>query len=114
AYPSAEIKEIDEVNIFNETGKVSFASLKLSSSDYMPVKTYKDLPTDGLSLITSALSKMAMGEGAIIQFLLQPAPKKWQKKGRSYISNEKKREADPDKATYGHDPKEMEAVGSKV
>jgi hypothetical protein len=114
AYPSAEIKEVDEVNIFSEKGKVAFASIALEKATYFPIKTYKDLPTDGLSLITSALSKMSDGEGAILQILLQPEGKGWQKSGRSFIANEKKREADPDKATYRHDPKEMESVGGKV
>jgi hypothetical protein len=114
AYPQADIKEVDEANIFNEKGKVSFQALKLDKPSYFPLRTYKDLPTDGLSLITSAMSKMSFGEGAILQLVLEPASKKWQKKGKSYISNEKKREADPDKATYGHDPKEMEAISTKA
>lgn len=114
AYPQAEISEVDEVNIFNEKGKVAFAALKLDKADFYPVKTYKDLPTDGLSLITSGLSKMGAGEGAIVQIVLTPAEKSWQSKGRSYISSEKKREADPQKATYGHDPKEMESISNKV
>jgi len=113
AYPQADIKEIDEVNIFNEKGKVAFTTLKLDQADYLPIKTYKDLPTDGLSLITSAMSKMGHGDGAILQIVLEPSSKNWQKKGRSYISNQKKREADPDTATYGHDPKEMEAISTK-
>ncbi len=114
AYPNAEITEVDEVNIFSEKGRVAFASIKLDKADFYPIKTYKDLPTDGLSLITSALSKMGENEGAIVQILLQPASKKWQKKGRSHVATEKKREADPEKATYGHDPKEMEAITTKV
>lgn len=114
AYPSADIREVDEMNIFSEKGKVAFGTVKLEKANYLPIKTYKDLPTDGLSLLTSALSKLSDGEGAIIQILLQPEGKGWQKKGRSYVSSEKKRESDPDKATYSHDPKEMEAIGSKV
>jgi len=114
AYPVAEIKEVDEINIFSQKGRVAFAALTLEKATFYPLKTYKDLPTDGLSLITSALSKMGDGEGAIIQFLLSPIGKSWQKKGRSYIQSEKKREADPEKATYGHDPKEMEAIQNKI
>ena len=114
AYPNADIKEVDEVNIFSEKGKVDFAAICFEHSYYFPIKTYKDLPTDGLSLITSGLSKMGDGEGAIIQFLITPEGKSWQAKGRGYVQSEKKREADPEKATYGHDPKEMEAVSTKV
>jgi len=114
AYPQADIKEVDEANIFNEKGKVAFEALKLDKSTYLPLRTYKDLPTDGLSLLTSAMSKMRFGEGAVLQIVLEPASKKWRKTGKSYISREKKREADPDTATYGHDPKEMEAIATKA
>ncbi|MBU0974664.1 type IV secretion system DNA-binding domain-containing protein [Patescibacteria group bacterium] len=114
AYPNADIKETDEVNIFNKKGKVAFTSIKLDKSTFLPIKMYKDLPTDGLSLLTSALSKMGAGEGAIIQILLQPESKNWQKKGRSYISAQKKREADPKNATYSNDPKEMEMISQKI
>lgn len=114
AYPAADIKEVDEINIFSRKGKVAFASIKLDSSDYHPIKEYKDLPTDGLSLLTSALAKMGEGEGAIVQLLLKPESSKWQKKGRGFVASQKKREADPEKATYSHDPKEMEAITTKT
>ncbi|MBW7944712.1 type IV secretion system DNA-binding domain-containing protein [Patescibacteria group bacterium] len=114
AYPGAEIQEQDEVNIFSEKGRVAFAELKLEKANYFPIKTYKDLPTDGLSLITSAMSKLGEGEGATIQILLQPEGKRWQSQGYSYMQSEKKREADPEKATYQHDPKKMESIDSKI
>lgn len=114
AYPQADIKEVDEINIFNENGKVAFAPIALKESNYFPLKPYKDLPTDGLSLLTSAFSKMGDGEGAILQILISPENSKWQKKARSYIQKEKKREADPDKASYNHDPKEMESISTKI
>ncbi len=114
AYPLAEIEEVDEVNIFNEKGRVAFASLKLEKAHFYPIKTYKDLPTDGLSLVTSALSKIQAGEGSVLQVLLQPVGSTWQRKARRYISKQKKKEADPDKASYTHDPKEMEAINTKA
>ncbi|MCB9813426.1 MAG: type IV secretion system DNA-binding domain-containing protein [Pseudomonadales bacterium] len=114
AYPNADIKEVDEVNIFSKKGKVAFASLKLEKATYIPLKMFKDLPTDGLSLLTSALSKMGAGEGAIIQILLQPESRKWQKQGRSFVAAQKKREADPKNASYANDPKEMELINQKV
>lgn len=114
AYPGADIREQDEVNIFSEKGRVAFSQLVLEKSNYFPIKTYKDLPTDGLSLITSAMSKMSDGEGAIIQILIQPEGKRWQSQGYSYMQSEKKREADPEKATYQHDPKKMESIDGKI
>ncbi len=114
AYPGAEIREADEVNIFSEKGRVAFTALHLDKSDFFPIKTFKELPTDGLSLITSAMSKLGDGEGAILQILLQPEGKKWQDQGYSYMQSEKKRESDPEKATYKHDPKKMESIDSKI
>jgi hypothetical protein len=114
AYPGAEITEQDESNIFSEKGRVAFAALRLEKEVFFPIKTYKDLPTDGLSLITSALSKMGDGEGAVLQILLQPEGKGWQNKGYNFMQGEKKREADPDKATYKHDPKKMESIDNKI
>lgn len=114
AYPNADIKQSDEVNIFSEKGRVQFAQLKFEHSAYLPIKTYKDLPTDGLSLITSAFSKLGDGEGAILQIVLQPEGKGWRNKGSNYVRGKKKREADPETASYDHDPKEMEAVNNKI
>lgn len=114
AYPSASITEMDEVNIFNEKGRVAFSPIKLEKANFYPIKTYKDLPTDGLSLITSALSKMGDGEGATLQILLRPEGKGWQNQGQKHNQKEKKRESDPDKANYTHDPKEVEAINNKV
>ncbi len=113
AYPGAEVKRVDEYNIFSEEGKVVFGELRLSSSPYFPIKTYKDLPTDPLSSITSALAKMSKKEGAAIQILIAPGGKKWAKKGRSYIAKTKEQEATPEKAKYMVDPKTLEAIENK-
>lgn len=114
AYPSAEIEDVDEYNIFSQGGKVAFAALTLASPTYFPIKVYKDLPTDGLSLITSALSKMDDGEGAVMQFCLQPAGSGWQTAGDRYVANTKKKESDPEKASYTHDPKKLDAIDTKA
>jgi hypothetical protein len=114
AYPSAEIEEAEEYNIFSEGGKVSFAALTLASPTYLPIKVYKDLPTDGLSLLTSALSKMDEGEGAIVQFVLEPSGPGWQRAGSKYVADTKKKESDPQKASYNNDPKKLDAIETKA
>src|SRR5689334_19429243 len=83
AYPGADIKEVDEYSIFSQTGKVAFAALRLKYSNYLPLRIFRDLPTDPLSSITSVLAKMGEGEGAVIQVLIQPAESKWRSLGRS-------------------------------
>jgi len=113
AYPDAEVKEVQEYNIFSETGQVAFAALKMRSAPYYPLKVYKDLPTDPLSSITSALAKMQAGEGAAVQILVSPTTSKWSSFGRKFISKTKKSESDPEKAKYSIDAKTLEAIENK-
>lgn len=112
-YPQADIRRVDEPNIFSEDGKIAYGALVQKDFPYMPLKTYKDLPTDPLAAITSALSKMGDGEGAIVQFLIRPAKGDWKKAGKSYVSSTKKNEANPEKATFKADPKMLEKVEDK-
>lgn len=112
-YPSADIKKVDEPNIYSEDGKVVFGSLVQKDVAYMPFKVYKDLPTDSLAAITSALSKMGDDEATMVQILVRPAPGKWKKQGKSYVSATKKTEANPEKATFKTDPKVLEKIDDK-
>lgn len=128
AYPDAEITPVtenaakqkseyvlgNEYNIFSQDGKVSFASLRLKSSTYQPIKTFKDFAVDPLSSVTSTLAKMGEGEGAAIQILISPADKKWSKAGKEYLSKTKKSEANPDTAKYSSNAKELEAIENKL
>jgi len=113
AYPGADIKEVNEYNIFSEKGKVAYAEYQFRSAAYFPIKVYKDLPTDPLAAITSALAKMREGEGAAIQILVSPAGRRWSSDGRKYLAKTKKAESDPEKASYKMDPKQMEAIENK-
>lgn len=114
SYPGADIRIVDEYNIFSENGKVAFAALTPKNSDYLPIRVFRDLPIDPLSSITSVLAKMAEGEGAAIQILVQPAGSKWSGLGRSYISKTKKNEANPEKASFKVDAKTLESIEQKV
>jgi hypothetical protein len=113
-YPGAEIKIVDEPTIFDEQGSVEFSWLVLRNAEYNPIQTYKNLATDPMAGLTSALAKMGDDEGAHIQILIYPADSKWKGKGRSWIGRTKRNEANPEKASYKVDPKIMEAVESKV
>lgn len=113
AYPGADIKEVEEYSIFSENGKVAFCTMGLRSANYYPLKIYKDLPTDPLSSITSALAKMQEGEGAAVQIMISPIAGKWRSAGRSYIAKTKKSESNPETAKYNVDPKVLEAIDAK-
>ncbi|MGI5827684.1 MAG: type IV secretory system conjugative DNA transfer family protein [Patescibacteria group bacterium] len=113
AYPAADVREVDEYNIFSEDGKVAYTNLILKSSSYNPIKVYKDLATDPLSSLTSALAKMGDGEGCAVQIIISPADNTWSHTGKSYISKTKKNESDPEKAKYNIDPKTYDAIENK-
>ncbi|MBI2007369.1 MAG: type IV secretion system DNA-binding domain-containing protein [Candidatus Blackburnbacteria bacterium] len=114
AYTDAEITPVPEYNIFSSEGKVAYASLQLRSPAFNPIKIFKDLPTDPLSSLTSALAKMGEGEGVSIQILISPADSEWKKLGKSFLSRTKKAEADPEKASFKVDAKTMEAINNKL
>lgn len=114
AYPGAEIKEVDEPNIFSEEGKVAFAQLGLRAAAFYPLKVYRELPTDSLSSLTSALAKMGEGEGAVVQILISPAAGGWRSAGSAYLAKTKAQEADPEKAKYQVDAKTLEAIENKI
>lgn len=114
SYPGAEIRVVEEPNIFTPEGKVEFSWLILRSAPHYPIQVYKNLAVDPMAALTSALAKMGDGEGAHIQVLVSPADAKWKKKGRAWIGKTKKSEADPEKASYKVDSKVLEAVDNKI
>jgi hypothetical protein len=114
AFPDAEVLEVDELNLFKEKGKVAYKSFQLSRNIFYPIKTFKDLATDPLASITSAMAKMGADETAAVQILISPADSKWQKEGRKFISDTKKDESDPEKAKFTTSAKVLEAVEGKI
>ncbi len=113
-FPDAEILEVPEYDIFSEKGKVAYKSLQLAKTSFYPIKTFKDLATDPMAGITSALAKMKPGEAIAIQILLSPAESDWQKSGGKFISDTKKQESDPEKARFSTSAKTLEAIEAKV
>ena len=113
AYPDAEIKEVSEYNIFSETGETAYAQLKLKSADHFPIKTFRDLPTDPLSGITSALAKMQLNEGAAIQLMISPSGSVWKDAGKKWLKKEKE-PGDEKNPKAPPDAKQLEAVENKV
>lgn len=114
AYPDAEIRIVDEYNIFTEDGKVAYKSLQLKKDNFYPVKTFKELATDPMAALTAALAKMQEGEAAAIQILISPAEGDWKKAGSGFISTTRKRESDPSKAKFSVPAKTLEAVENKI
>lgn len=114
AYSDAEILEVPEYNIFTEDGKVAYKSLQLKKENFYPIKTFKDMATDPLAAITSAMAKMGVGEAAVVQVVISPTEVPWSKSGRGFISDTKKQESDPEKAKFSVPAKTLEAVENKT
>jgi hypothetical protein len=97
AYPTAEVTKVEEYNIFNETSKVDFTSLKLEKDSYKPVRTYEELSTDSLSPILTTMSKIKMGEAAALQVIITGAGSGWRESGKKYVQKVRHNNSDPEK-----------------
>lgn len=112
-YAGAEIDEVEEPNIYSDKGVVEYAWLALKKGPHYPLQTYKEIATDPMAAITSALSKLMEGEATAIQLVVSPVSNKWSKAGKSFISSTKKSEANPEKASYKVDARQLEAIDTK-
>ena len=113
-YAGADIQIVEEPNIYSNDGKVEYLWLALKKAVYSPLKTYKEITTDPLASLTSTLSKLNENETVSIQLVLLPTGGEWSKIGRSFISNTKKNESNPEKASYKVDAKQLEAIEQKT
>jgi len=80
-FPLADVRPIDDYNIFNPQGAGTGAYLFAGRGISLPFKTYQGLETDPLNEIVNSLSKLdAEGEGAAIQIAIRPSKaKRWRK-----------------------------------
>lgn len=113
-YSGAQVKQVEEPNIFGREGKVEFAQLKLSNKSFYPIKTFQDLPADPLSSITSSMAELGEEEAAAVQIVVTPAESDWSKSGNKFLSEKKKAEADPEKAEFKLSPEDMKAIDEKT
>jgi len=90
AYPSARLEEVEEHNIFSETGKLSGTiggEFTLKKDFVYPIATYQESKRDASRALLNALSAAGREDGAGIQILLRPAQQGWTK--RSIAAAEK-------------------------
>jgi hypothetical protein len=112
-YAGADIKVVEEPNIYTENGFIEYAWMGMKKLPFHPLKSYKEIATDPLAAVTSTLSKLSKDESASIQIVLLPTDGGWKKPGKSFISNTKKNESNPEKASYKIDARHLEAVENK-
>jgi hypothetical protein len=92
AYPTAQLEQVQEHNIFNEVGKTSGTvggELVLKEDSAYPIATYKDLKRDTMQSLLNALSTLDKEDGAGVQILLRPADSVWRK--NALLKADKKR-----------------------
>ena len=84
-YQDAEIKRVDDYNIFVPNGGSAASYMTLKKRHIFPIKTYQQLETDPLLNITNAFSKIPNGEGAALQVIIKPVGNIWQKESKETI-----------------------------
>ncbi len=88
-YPQAHISPVTDYvqKKFEDGENYEISSLSLAKESFFPIKTFRDLETESLSSLTSALSQIMQGEHIWLQFLAKPLPDIWQKDGLDYVNS---------------------------
>jgi hypothetical protein len=93
AYPSAQLEEIEEHNIFSSVGKLQGTvggELTLKEHYAYPIATYQDIKRDPIQSMLNSLSTLEKEDGAGIQILLRPAPSDWRSKASAVANGKRK------------------------
>ncbi len=114
SYQDADVKKVDDYNIFSDTSKVAFTRLALDDESYCPIKVFGDFTGDPLANVLSTLSKMSDGEGAMIQVVISPSESKWQKNGSSFVKKVENNNADPEKKKINVSQDKLQGISKKV
>lgn len=84
-YQDAEIKKIDDYNIFLPGGHSAASYVALNKRHIFPIRTYKNLEADPLLNITNAISKNPIGEAAAMQMIIKPIGNFWQRESKEAV-----------------------------
>ncbi|MBI4185620.1 type IV secretory system conjugative DNA transfer family protein [Candidatus Berkelbacteria bacterium] len=85
-YPAAQIETSQEFKMFADPLYVAGALMTLAKPYQYPIRTYKNLESDPLNVITNSLSKLPEGVRAGLQVLIQPTSGRWREKTSSAAS----------------------------
>lgn len=114
SYQDADVKQVNDYNIFDENTHVEYTRLELEEDSYCPIRVAEDFQGDPLSNILSTMSKMSDGEGAMIQFVMSPADSKWRKNGEKFVSKVESNNADPEKKRIEVPQEKMQDISKKI
>jgi hypothetical protein len=98
AYPTAQLEQVQEHNIFNKVGKTNGTvggELTLKEDSSYPIATYKELKRDTMQSLLNALSSLDKEDGAGVQILIRPVDSVWRK--NAMAKAEKKRKGEDSK-----------------
>lgn len=92
AYPTAQLEEVAEHNIFNQVGKMTGTTggeLVLKESFAYPIANYQESKRDSMQALLNSLSTLGKEDGAAIQILMRPAFSGWRKEAHE-VANKKR------------------------
>jgi hypothetical protein len=93
AYPSSQLEEVEEHNIFSPKGGLTGTvggELTLKEHYAFPIATYQEIKRDTMQSILNALSTLDKEDGAAIQILMRPAESTWRKNAQAEASKKRK------------------------
>lgn len=93
SYPTAQLEEVEEHNIFSQTGKIAGTTggeLTLSKEYPYPIATASETKRDAMQSILNALANLGEEDGAAIQLLIRPAKEGWDKRSKDLVAKTKK------------------------
>ncbi len=90
-WPDADVRMVEEYNVFNHYGVSAGAFLVQKSRFILPIRTYQEMNADTFLPILGGLTKVnEVGEGAGIQFIIKPAKSHYKKTVMSALNMLKK------------------------
>ena len=104
AYPSARLQEVEERNIFNQTGKLSGTlggEFTLKKNFVYPIATYEESKRDAARALLNALSSATRDDGIAIQFLIRPAHEGWTRHSIEKVEHIKKEKIEKSSGSHG-------------
>ena len=114
SYQDAEVRKVDDYNIFTKGSKVAFTRLTLDEDSYAPIKVASEFTGDPFANILSTLSKMSDGEGAMIQIVISPSGSSWQKNGAGFLKKVENNNSDPEKKKINVSQEKIQAISKKI
>jgi len=114
AYSEADIEVSKPWDIFTKAQFIKITSLKLNAPDYYPIQNFENLTTDSMNALTSSMSKMAKGEGVVLQILIKPAGDNWRVAGRNFIHSVREHNSNPEKSNLKIDDEFLKGVEEKI